>query len=1275
VALFTIAVIVLSAAVGRRFKLEEDILTMLPDSDPVVQDFRLVVKSFKALDALYIDIGADDKADPSEEQIIAVADALYETLAQSEMFTCIDYRFSSELLMNFYDSISRNLASVISSDDLSDLAVKLTPEEIDNRLSAAKRSLVEPSGTFLRRYITSDPLNFGGIVLSKLEQLNSGAQQAQLVDGRIWSGDLKHVLMIAVPNFPATDSKRGKDLILFLDDARSRASQLAPQETVRISYVGGHRATLDNAETIKSDIKRATTAASIGIAALAVISVRRKLYALLIFVPMVFGIACASIVFAVFQPTISAIAVGCAIVLVGIVVDYGIYFLYRWDNIDDASVTPRACVRSMYSPLLMSAGTTAAGLLCLLLSSLPGQRQMGAFGALAVLSSLLFVLLFLPHLVSYQQQQKTALSVPLVHYCERLLAWRLRRGRLFGILTAVVLLAGIIGLGRLRFEGDPQKLNCLSPASLKDEKRVLDTWGDFSATTVVVRAGKLEDALQKNDRLAERLKQLQTADSISSFSSVSAILPSVEAQLKNQERWRSFWKNEKGTEILTQVRGKAAELGFNPDAFEPFFKKLDGQCDVVKPETFTDCGLDRLMRSYVARSDDEFLIMSSFFPKNYDDLRRITSLIVSDDAGAIVTNKKSFVEYMTTLVRAETVNLGVYVSVAIVLILFLFLVRVELVLSVILPLCFGLLITFGALGFLNIPVNLISCLFIVLIFGAGPDYSIFLISSALDRYRGRGEHLAVTLGSVIICLLTVLCSFGALALSKHPGLFSFGATGFVGMASCLAAAILVVPMISNYLLPADSKHGAPTLRTTAALIWSGLYLGGAGLLYICIARHWAMIRYFKKPLQRQRFVRRYIHLVAYGLVRFFPFPGTRGLFLNADRQSFSKPAVIISNHVSALDIMAILALPADMVMMVKRWVWRAPVMGLIIRDAGYIPVDDYDAQSIIAQGAKCIEQGVSVMGFPEGTRSRDGKMQRFHKGAFELAAQICCDVVPVLISGTQSCLAPQTYWIGYCRAVVHVLPRITPRDFDYKLGGRALLHEVKNRMLGLVNDDWRLAQNCNVFLRNIRSLYDYSGAYVETYVKWKLRLDPIYRHIDELVPQTGPVLDLGCGYGLITHILARKSLERSITGVDFDARKIRVAQQTVGLNGNISFELHDLLEWDYPQVDTIILVDVLHYWCEDKQRMILSKVSKCLRPGGILIFRDGLASPALNHRLVRWSERFSCIVGQNRAGDGLFFGDREFYVTTLERQGLRLTGELSKWGRGSNTVMIFKKGL
>jgi len=601
--------------------------------------------------------------------------------------------------------------------------------------------------------------------------------------------------------------------------------------------------------------------------------------------------------------------------------------------------------------------------------------------------------------------------------------------------------------------------------------------------------------------------------------------------------------------------------------------------------------------------------------------------------------------------------------------------RLELVFAVFLPVFCSILLTLGTLGLLGIPVSLVNTLFIVFILGVGIDYSVFLLNGAVDAYRGKEKHEEITCGAIVVCTLATLCAFVTLAVARHPVLRSIGVTGSVGSISSLAVAVLVVPATVRLLLPYEGRYGTLSLRFLARGSWAFVFLVGHGLVYLCLLRYLVWLRYPKNVAARQSFARKYIHKAAAGLMRYFPYSGSELTFIGSNPESFRPSAVIVSNHLSPFDIMVILALPAEMIMVVKRWVWDAPVMGRMVRDAGYLLAQETEAETLLARCSELLQQGVSVMIFPEGTRSPDGRMRRFHRGAFELAIRTDSDVIPVLLTNTQSCIPRNGFWVGDFRSIARVLPRVTKGTFDYAQGSRALSKHVKEKMSALEFDDWRTSQNGKAFWHNIRSLYNYSGKYIESYIAWKLRLDPIYRQIDEIIPDEGPVLDLGCGYGLMSNILGRKSFRRHVLGVDFDRRKVGVAQRTAVASLNVFFELHDINEWNYPAADAVVMVDVVHYWPEDQQRSIMQKACACVRQGGTLVFRDALASAGWRHRLTVWGEYFSTRTGHNQRGNGLHFCERDFYVREFENAGMKLYSELSHMGRGSNSVLVFRKDL
>lgn len=126
----------------------------------------------------------------------------------------------------------------------------------------------------------------------------------------------------------------------------------------------------------------------------------------------------------------------------------------------------------------------------------------------------------------------------------------------------------------------------------------------------------------------------------------------------------------------------------------------------------------------------------------------------------------------------------------------------------------------------------------------------------------------------------------------------------------------------------------------------------------------------------------------------------------------TAPRVFLANHASNLDIWALTpVLPVTTRFVSKRTIFWIPVLGQAMALAGFIAIDRKDRASAIrslGRAAEKVRRGASVILFPEGTRSRDGRLARFKRGAFHLALEAGVPVVPVAISGAYDVLKPRS---------------------------------------------------------------------------------------------------------------------------------------------------------------------------------------------------------------------------------------------------------------------------
>jgi 1-acyl-sn-glycerol-3-phosphate acyltransferase len=146
------------------------------------------------------------------------------------------------------------------------------------------------------------------------------------------------------------------------------------------------------------------------------------------------------------------------------------------------------------------------------------------------------------------------------------------------------------------------------------------------------------------------------------------------------------------------------------------------------------------------------------------------------------------------------------------------------------------------------------------------------------------------------------------------------------------------------------------------------------------------------------------------------------------------PYVFVSNHLSMVDILAVFALRLPFLWVSKVENFYVPFLGWNMFLNGYVPLRRGHLPSILRMLRTCnarLRQGHSLFVFPEGTRSPDGQLQHFHRGAFWIAARNKVPVVPVVICGTDRVLAKRSLRIVPQKVRVHVLAPVDPALVDY----------------------------------------------------------------------------------------------------------------------------------------------------------------------------------------------------------------------------------------------------
>ncbi|MCW8807744.1 MAG: class I SAM-dependent methyltransferase [Rhodanobacter sp.] len=196
----------------------------------------------------------------------------------------------------------------------------------------------------------------------------------------------------------------------------------------------------------------------------------------------------------------------------------------------------------------------------------------------------------------------------------------------------------------------------------------------------------------------------------------------------------------------------------------------------------------------------------------------------------------------------------------------------------------------------------------------------------------------------------------------------------------------------------------------------------------------------------------------------------------------------------------------------------------------------------------------------------------------------------------------------------------------------------------------------------ISRLYD--GHLQRSYVTGKLAGDPVYAATAAIVTNRAlPLLDIGCGIGLLGHYLDAQGFTQPYLGLDHDARKIRagrLAAQRAGLDARMTLS-HADVDLLPAMAGHVALLDVLHYLSAERQRALLNAAVRHLAPHGSLIIRNVLREPNWRFHATR-AEEFLLRVSGWIPGGAQHYPSADELRAPLENAGLEVRME-PLWGR------------
>ena len=199
----------------------------------------------------------------------------------------------------------------------------------------------------------------------------------------------------------------------------------------------------------------------------------------------------------------------------------------------------------------------------------------------------------------------------------------------------------------------------------------------------------------------------------------------------------------------------------------------------------------------------------------------------------------------------------------------------------------------------------------------------------------------------------------------------------------------------------------------------------------------------------------------------------------------------------------------------------------------------------------------------------------------------------------------------------------------------------------------------------------YESRFLQGYIRSKVRTDPVYgAALDALRGTDHPLLDVGCGVGVLTLFLREHGLQLPVAGIDFDGRKVAAAEKACAGAAGASFRTGDARE-PMPAGHSVVMLDLLHYFTAADQERILANAARAVPPGGVVIIRDAIDDGSWRYRMTYLQESFSRAIAWLRA-ERIHFPTRERIVGAFT--GFEAT-IVPLWGRTpfNNYLFVFRR--
>ncbi|MDR2235703.1 MAG: MMPL family transporter [Chryseobacterium sp.] len=1106
-----------------KINFEEDINQIIPKNEKSDLTAK-VLKQLNFSDKVIVII--ENKSSEEGYHLSETADAFMSRIEPLKKYIgTIQGKVNDSEISETFDFVNQNLPLFLNENDYQEIEHKLRKDSIAQQVENNYISLSSPTSLVTKDFIKKDPLGITYLGIKKLNALNI-SQDFKLEDNYIVTKDGKSLLLFIDPKNKSNDTKNNEAFIDQLNTIKEQINKEFKGKT-ELSYFGSPVIAVANAQQIKKDIQNTVIISMTVLLILLIYYFKNFFTPVIVFLPTVFSVLLALLVLYFIKDKISAISLSVGAILIGITIDYALHILTHYkhnNNIEEL-------YKEITQPIILSSATTAVSFLCLVFVRSEALKDLGLFAAITVILSSITALIIVPQL--YQPKVKE--GKPNTNFIDTIGSYPYEKNKPLIIGCSVIIMACLFGFRHVGFNEDIGDLNYI-PKDLKISEAKLQKLSDITSKSIytISYGNSEEEALARNSQLARFLEKEKQEGKILSYNSLGSVVLSEKDQLKRIADWEKFWDSDKKSRTISELVSNGNKLGFNSSAFTGFTDILNKDYTALTLKDYEK--VKALQISEFMSSENGFYTVSNVV--KVDEKKRDAFIKdIEKEHDALAIDRQQMNENFLGLLKRDFSTLINYSLLAIILTIIVFFRNFELTVLTMFPIVLTGVVTAGILYFLGLELNIFSTVVCTLVFGVGDDFSIFLTKAMQKEHTTGKNELPTYRTSIILAVFTTILSIGSLIFAKHPALHSLALVALIGMFSVIIITSTLYPFWFRLLITNRAKKGLSpiTFRLFLRSVCSFLYYGLGGFVFSLIGS--VFIRRTKG---------RALDLIKLILAKFLTSvlhttPLVKKRVIRNPAEDFSKPAVIIANHTSFLDTLAIAMATHKIIYLVNDWVYDSPVFGRLVKALGFYPV----SQGIENGKEKLkekIDQGYSLVVFPEAERSYTNDVKRFHKGAFYLAEEFGLDILTLYIHGNSEVLPKGDFIIYDGSITVKVGERISKDDMSFGKNYSERTKKINAYFRQKFAELRSEIEDENYFKKKLFLSYLYKENEVVKAVKEDFKAHKsVYFELNRHIPKDANILHMADDFGQKDVLFTLYQAERRIFSFIQDAEKRAVA--------------------------------------------------------------------------------------------------------------------------------------